>query len=209
MSGQGAYCYALPPKTANKQNAKVKLKTNANFMALWKTNFTTENEDLCATRILEAWDEPNYCPNCIQPAGFGHVCRPNDRHIQSSVAKVKQTMTNTTMLNDIIEADQPHTSSTEANTSTTIDSSFFFHAGGQEEDSYELTEIHQHGDEDDQDYEEQDREEKDHYENDDNYSDRNTENSDQDNEEYNNSDQEFSDNDPPYDSDGEGSNEDD
>ncbi len=65
-------------------------------MALWKTNFITEDEDLCATRILDAWDEPNYCPTCIQPAGFGHVCRPNDRHIQCSVAKVKQTMTNTT-----------------------------------------------------------------------------------------------------------------
>jgi hypothetical protein len=46
-----------PQKQANKQNAKVKLKTNASFMALWKTNFTTEDEDLCATRILDAWDD--------------------------------------------------------------------------------------------------------------------------------------------------------
>jgi hypothetical protein len=29
-------------------------------MALWKTNFTTEDEDLCATRILDAWDDSNY-----------------------------------------------------------------------------------------------------------------------------------------------------
>jgi hypothetical protein len=36
------------------------------------------------------------------------------------------------MLNDIIEAHQPYTSNTEENTSATIDSSFFFHAGGQE-----------------------------------------------------------------------------
>ncbi len=175
-------------------------------MALWKPNFTTEDEDLCATRILDAWDKPNYCPTYIQPAGFGHVCRLNDRHIQGSVAKVKQTMTNTTMLNDIIEAHQPHTSSTEANTSTTVDSSFFFHAGGQE-DSHELTEIHQHGDEDDQDYEEPHHDDQDHYENEEDNSDRDTENSDQDNEEYNNFDQDFSDNDSPYD--GEGSNEDD
>ena len=48
------------------------------------------------------------------------------------VQKVKQQMTNTTMLNDIIEAHQPYTSNTEENTSATIDSSFFFHAGGQE-----------------------------------------------------------------------------
>jgi hypothetical protein len=117
-----------------------------------------------------------------------------------------QTMTNTTMLDDIVETHQPHTSNTEANTSTTIDASFFFRAGGQEE---ELKEIHQYGDEDDHDYEEQDLDEQDRNENDEDNSDRNTENSDQDNEEHNNSEQEFSDNDPPYDSDGEGSNEDD
>jgi hypothetical protein len=109
------------------------------------------------------------------------------------------------MLDDIVEAHQPHTNNTEANTSTTIDANFFFRAGGQEE---ELKEIHQYGDEDDHDYEEQDLDEQDRNENDEDNSDRNTENSDQDNEEYNNSEQEFSDNDPPYDSDGEGSNED-
>ena len=78
-------------------------------MALWQTNFTTEDEDLCATRILNAWDEPNYCPTCIQPAGFGHICQSKDIQIQNSVAKVKHTMAITTMLNDIIETHQPHT----------------------------------------------------------------------------------------------------
>ena len=193
-----------PQKQANKNNAKVKLKTNTSFMALWQTNFTTEDEDLCATRILDAWDEPNYCPTCILPAGFGHVCRNTDKNIQNSVAKVKQTIANTTMLNDIIEAHQPHTNSTEANTSTTIDSSFFFHAGGQE-DSLELTNIHQHGEEEDY---EQEHDEQDHDTDDENGSDRHSENSEQDNEEYDNSDQGFSDHDPPYDSDGDGSNED-
>jgi hypothetical protein len=52
--------------------------------------------------------------------------------VHQHVQKVKQQMTNTTMLNDIIEAHQPYTSNTEENTSATIDSSFFFHAGGQE-----------------------------------------------------------------------------
>jgi hypothetical protein len=114
-------------------------------------------------------------------------------------------MANTTMLNDIIEAHQPHTSSTEANTSTTIDSSFFFHAGGQE-DSLELTNIHQHGEQEDY---EQEHDEQDHDTDDENGSDCHSENSEQDNEEYDNSDQDFSDHDPPYDSDGDGSNEDD
>ncbi len=104
--------------------------------------------------------------------------------------------TNTTMLNDIVEAHQPHTSNTEANTSTTIDANFFFRAGGQEE---ELKEIHQYGDECDHNYDEQDLDEQDRNENDVDNSDRNTENSDQDSEEDNNSEQEFSDNAPPYD----------
>jgi len=195
-----------PQKQTNKQNAKVKLKTNANFMALWKTNFTTEDEDLCATRILDAWDESNYCTTCIQPAGFGHVCKTSDKHVYGSVAKVMQTMTDTTMLDDIVEAHKPHTNNTEANTSTTIDANFFFRAGGQEE---ELREIHQYGDDDDHNSEDQDPDEQDRNESDEDNSDRNTENSDQDNEEYNNSEQESSDNDPPYDSDGDGSNEDD
>ncbi len=60
------------------------------------------------------------------------------------VQKVKQQMTSTSMLNDIIEAHQPYTSSTEENTSATIDSSFFFHAGGQEPpQTCGLTDIHQ------------------------------------------------------------------
>jgi hypothetical protein len=52
--------------------------------------------------------------------------------VHQHVQKVKQQMTNTSMLNDIIEAHQPYTSSTEENSSATIDSSFFFHAGGHE-----------------------------------------------------------------------------
>jgi hypothetical protein len=187
-----------PQKQTNKNNAKVKLKNNTSFMALWQTNFTTEDEDLCATRILNAWDEPNYCPTCIQPAGFGHVCQSKDIQIQNSVAKVKHTMTNTTMLNDIIEAHQPHTSSTEVNTSTTIDSSFFFHAEGQE-DSHELTDIHQDSEQDD---DEQEHDEQDHFTDDEDDSDRHTENSEQNSEEYNNSDHRSSDDEAPYNSDG-------
>jgi hypothetical protein len=190
-----------PQKTANKQNAKVKLKANTSFMALWKTSFPTEEEDLCATRIVDAWDEPNYCTTCIQPAGFGHICRSADKKIHNSVSKVRQTMSNTTMLNDIIEAHQPHTNSTEANTST-IDSSFFFHAGGQE-DSLELTEIHQHSEQGEQSHDDQEYDEQHHGEDVEDDSDRHTENSEQCSEEHSNSDQSSSDNEPPYYSDSE------
>ncbi len=102
------------------------------------------------------------------------------------------------MLNDIIEAHQPHTSSTKANTSTTIDSSFCFHAGGQE-DSHELTDIHPHSEQDD---DEQEDDEQDHDRDDEDDSDRHTEHSEQNSEEYNNSDHSSSDNEAPYNSDG-------
>ena len=111
-------------------------------------------------------------------------------------------MSNTTMLNDIIEAHQPHTNSTEANTSTTIDSSFFFHAGGQE-DSLELTEIHQHSEQGEQGYDDQQHDEQHHDEDVEDDSDRHTENSEQCSEEHSNSDQGSSDNEPPYYSDSE------
>ncbi len=130
-NANGHIATTCPQKQANKNNAKVRLKTNQSFMALWKTSFPTEPENLCATRIPEAWDEPNYCATCVQPAGFAHS-RQDDRHVHQHVQKVKQQMTNTSMLNDIIEAHQPYTSSTEENSSATIDSSFFFHAGGHE-----------------------------------------------------------------------------
>jgi hypothetical protein len=52
--------------------------------------------------------------------------------VHQHVQKVKQQMTNTSMLNDIIESHQPYKSNTEEKSSATIDSSFFFHAGGHE-----------------------------------------------------------------------------
>jgi len=143
----GHIATTCPQKQANKGNAKVRLKANQSFMALWKTHFTTEPENLCATRILDAWDEPNYCPTCVQPAGFNHVCRQEDKNVYQHVQKVKNTMNSTSMLNDIVQAHEPYTS-TEENTSTTIDFSFFSHAGGQGHDhSLRLATIHQHDEE--------------------------------------------------------------
>ena len=154
----GHIATTCPQKQANKGNAKVRLKANQSFMALWKTHFTTEPENLCATRILDAWDEPNYCPTCVQPAGFNHVCRQEDKNVYQHVQKVKNTMNSTSMLNDIVQAHEPYTS-TEENTSTTIDFSFFSHAGGQGHDhGLRLATIHQHDEEQSDQDQEQDQE---------------------------------------------------
>jgi hypothetical protein len=146
-NAKGHIATTCPQKQANKSNAKVRLKSNQSFMALWKTHFPTEPENLCATRILDAWDEPNYCKTCVQPEGFNHVCRQDDRNVYQHVQKVKNVMKSTSMLNDIVQAHQPYTS-TEENTSATIDYTFFSHAGGQGYDQdLGLSAIHRYDDE--------------------------------------------------------------
>jgi hypothetical protein len=129
-NAEGHIATTCPQKQVNKSNAKARLKSNKSCMALWKTHFPTEPENLCATRILDAWDEPNYCTTCLQPEGFNHVCRQDDRNVYQHVQKVKNAMTSTSMLNDIVQAHEPYTS-TEESTSATIDYTFFSHAGGQ------------------------------------------------------------------------------
>ena len=195
-NAKGHIATTCPQKQANKNNAKVRLKSNKSFMALWKTHFPTEPENLCATRILDAWDEPNYCTTCLQPEGFNHVCRQEDRNVYQHVQKVKNAMTSTSMLNDIMQAHEPYTS-TEESTSATIDYTFFSHAGGQGHgQGLGLTSIHRY-DEEQSDY--QDEEDS---ENDTDNRDAHTDESQDEGADYNESDQQQTDDeDAPYDSD--------
>ena len=126
------------------------------------------------------------------------MCRHEDQHIHQHVNKVLQTMNNTTMHNDIVQAHQPHTSSTEANTPVTIDSSFFFHAGGQGYvPTQQLTHIHQYNEQE----EEQGRDSDDHDEEEDSASENDNEHLSDNESQANSSDPEQSDSNPPYDSD--------
>ncbi len=165
-------------------------------MALWKTHFPTEPENLCATRILDAWDEPNYCTTCLQPEGFNHVCRQDDRNVYQHVQKVKNAMTSTSMLNDIVQAHEPYTS-TEETTSATIDYTFFSHAGGQGHgQGLGLTSIHRY------DEEQSDHQDEEDSENDTDNRDAHTDESQDEDANNNESDQQQTDDeDAPYDSD--------
>jgi hypothetical protein len=65
----------------------------------------------------------------------------------NTVQKVKNAMTSTSMLNDIVQAHEPYTS-TEESTSATIDYTFFSHAGGQGHgQGLGLTSIHRYDEE--------------------------------------------------------------
>jgi hypothetical protein len=50
---------ACPQKSKHKQNAKTtKLKANKSFfLALFKSSFSSQNEQACASRMIDAWDE--------------------------------------------------------------------------------------------------------------------------------------------------------
>ncbi len=109
-------------------------------------------------------------------------------------------MNSTSMLNDIAQAHEPYTS-TEKNTSTTIDLSFFSHAGGQGHDhGLRLAPIHQHDEEQSDQDQEQDQEQDSRNDTDTNRDSRSDESQDDDAEE-----DEFGhhqeDSDPPYESD--------
>jgi hypothetical protein len=112
------------------------------------------------------------------------------------VQRVKNAMTSTSMLNDIVQAHEPYTS-TEENTSATIDYTFFSHAGGQGHGhGLGLTSIHRY------DEEQSNHEDEENSEND--TDDRNTHTDESQDEDagYNESDQQQTDDeDAPYDSD--------
>ena len=85
-------------------------------MALWDEKFETPEEQQCATRILEAWDDTNVCPKCIQPMESGHKCDKNDAPIYNHLDYVRQAIGRSLLLRSIKEAhhNQP---STDNNTS--------------------------------------------------------------------------------------------
>ena len=134
---------ACPQKITHKANAKKRLNNNKSFMALWKQQFKTTEEQQCASRLLDAWDEADRCPQCIQPMYFGHECSKEDRKIMQHLDKVQNSFAATTMLYTIEAAHIPYTDNHEDTNTVSINSSFFLHAGGQ--NTQDLTPIEQDG----------------------------------------------------------------
>ena len=136
---------ACPQKSKHKQNAKTKLKANKSFLALFKSSFSTQNEQACASRMIDSWDEEDICPSCIQPCFFAHECNPGDSHVTQHVPHVRQTIANSNLLHYIQEAHKPHTNRLQASNPVSLNMSFFLQAEGQDvSNTGELSPIRQH-----------------------------------------------------------------
>jgi hypothetical protein len=138
---------ACPQKFKHKQNAKTKLKANKSFLALFKSSFSSQNEQACASRMIDAWDEEDICPSCIQPCFFAHECNPSDSHVTQHVPHVRQTIANSNLLQYIQEAHKPHTNRLQASNPVSLNMNFFLQAEGQDvNNTGELSPIRQHHD---------------------------------------------------------------
>jgi hypothetical protein len=127
-----------PDKEANKQNAKGKLFKNKNFMVLWQEALDDQDEEDCATQVIELWGDDNLCPTCHKAFSFNHRCDPEDKRISAHFHKVKAKLRQSPLLKLIQEAhesnDQESSSSDQA-TPFTIDSSFFVEDDEGQQDS--------------------------------------------------------------------------
>ena len=119
-----------PQKGKHKQNAKTKLQTNKSFMTLFKSSFPTLDQQACATRMIDAFDEEHICSACIQPSFFAHECNSTDSNVTIHVPHVRQTIASTTLLQYIQEAHKPHNISLQASNPVSMNTSFFLQAEG-------------------------------------------------------------------------------
>ena len=125
---------ACPQKGKHKQNAKAKLQKNKSFLTLFKSSFPTLDQQACATRMINAWDEDT-CSSCILPSFFAHECNPNDSHVIAHVPHVRQTIASTPLLHYIQEAHKPQHNSLQASNTVSMNTSFFLQAEGHSADS--------------------------------------------------------------------------
>jgi hypothetical protein len=119
---------ACPQKGKHKQNAKSKLHANKSFLTLFKSSFPTLDQQACASRMIDAWDEDHICSSCIQPSFFAHECNPNNSSVIAHVPHVRQTIASTSLLHYIQEAHKPHNNSLQASNPVSMNTSFFLQA---------------------------------------------------------------------------------
>jgi hypothetical protein len=126
---------ACPQKGKHKQHAKTKLQANKSFLTLFKSSFPLLDQQACASRMIDAWDEDHICSSCIQPSFFAHECNPNDASVIAHVPHVRQTIASTSLLQYIENAHKPHNASLQASNPVSMNTSFFLQAEGQSADS--------------------------------------------------------------------------
>ncbi len=93
------------------------------------------DQQACASRMIDAWDEDHICSSCIQPSFFAHECNPHDSSVIAHVPHVRQTIASTPLLHYIQEAHKPHNNSLQASNPVSMNTSFFLQAEGHSADS--------------------------------------------------------------------------
>ena len=121
---------ACPQKGKHKQNAKNKLYANKSFLTLYKSSFPLQDQQACATRMIESWGEDHICSSCILPSFFAHECNPNDSSVIAHVPHVTQTIASTPLLHYIQDAHKTQYNSLKASNPVSMDTSFFLQAEG-------------------------------------------------------------------------------
>ena len=104
-------------------------------MTLFKSSFPSLDQQACASRMIDAFDEDHICSSCILPSFFAHECNPNDAKVIAHVPHVRQTIASTSLLQQIQEAHKPHNTSLKASNPVSMNTSFFLQAEGHSADN--------------------------------------------------------------------------
>jgi hypothetical protein len=141
-----------PDKAANKQKAQSKLLKNKNFMVLWQESWDDQDEQACATRVVEAWGDDNLCPICHKDFTFNHRCDPEDKCINKHFDTVKSKLRQSPLLKLIREAhegtDQESFSTDNVLPFSMNHSYFVGEDEGQQEDTLDHNQDHSDDEED-------------------------------------------------------------
>ena len=93
-------------------------------MALWDEKFQSTEEKQCADRILDAWDDSNVCPICIQHMENGHKCDKEDAPIHDQMAYVRQAIGRSHLLKQIKRAHERQNSAVDKTSPITMGENF-------------------------------------------------------------------------------------
>ncbi len=100
-------------------------------MALWDEKFQSTEEKQCADRTLDAWDDSNVCPICIQQMETGHKCEKEDAPIYDQMAYVRQAIKRSLLLKQIKRAHERQASAVDKTAPITLGDDFFNDSEGQ------------------------------------------------------------------------------
>ena len=107
-------------------------------MALWDEKFQSTEEKQCADRILNAWDDSNVCPICIQHMETGHKCDKEDAPIHDQMAYVRQAIGRSLLLKQIKRAHERQNSAADKTSPITRGENFFNDPEGQHSSTEEM-----------------------------------------------------------------------